>query len=180
MSTTLTNEQFEKLINSINELGSFSIIDLVTLLIALSSLLVALAAAIFTMHQRDVARRAEKLAIHTELLEILWYLKKYSGSIDSDANIHFKRLQKLRSASETIFSTEAKEFIDGLLDKMHQMPVRKKAYENEITPEEARILEGFGVDPNIHDTLAIQYMETKNYFSREAFTAFETLFTIKA
>jgi len=180
LSTNLTDQQLDKIITAINELGAFSVTDAVTLLLAFSSLIIALAAALFTKHQRDVARRAERLAIHTELLEILWYLKSYSGAIDSDADIHFKRLQKLRSASESIFSSAAKEFIDGLLEKMHSLPTRKKAYENEITPEAAALLEGLGVDPNIHEALAIQYMETRTYFSRGAFDEFERLFPIKA
>jgi len=180
LSTTLTNEQFERLINSINELGSFSVIDLVTLLIALSSLLVALAATIFTMHQRNVALRAEKQVIHAEILEILWYLKKYNGTIDSDCDTHFKRLQKLSSASAAIYSNDAKEFIDGLLNKILKMPTLKRAYENEITPEAANYLESLGVDPNIHEALGIEYIETKNYFNKEVFTAFEELFAVKA
>lgn len=180
MNTNLTDEQFDKIITSINEINAFSMMDAVTLLLAFTSVIIALVAAAFTKHQRDVARRAEKLAIHTELLEILWYLKAYNGTIVPDADIHFKRLQKLRSASESIFSKAAKEFIDGLLEKMHSLPVGKTAYENEITPEAAKVLERFGVDPNIHDTLAIQYMETRTYFSRNVFEEFEALFPIKA
>lgn len=176
----MTDVQLDKIISAVNELGNFSIKDGVTLVLALSSLVIAVAAAIFTKHQRDVARRAEKLAIHTELLEILWYLKRYSGDLDSDADMHFKRLQKLKSASESVFSKAAKEFIDGLLEKMHSLPACKKAYENEITPEAARLLEGLGVDPNIHDTLGIQYMETRTYFSNKAFVEFEKLFPTKA
>ena len=180
LNTTLTNEQFERLINTINDLGSFSVIDLVTLLIALSSLLVALAATVFTMHQRNIALRAEKQVFHAELLEILWYLKKYNGTIDSDCDIHFKRLQILSSASATIYSDEAKEFIDGLLDKIMKMPTLKRAYENEITPEAARFLESLGVDPNIHESLAIEYIDMKSYFNNDAFTAFKELFPVKA
>lgn len=120
------------------------------------------------------------MMIHRELLEVLWYLKGYNGVPEPETEVHFKQLQKLRSIAESAFSSEAKKFIDDLLGKIQSLPTQKNAYKNEVTPEVAAILEGLGVDPNIHDFMGIQYMEVRNYFSRGAFEEFERLFPVKA
>lgn len=61
MSAILTDQQLDKIIGAINEVGAFSVTDAVTLSLALTSLVVALAAARFTMHQRDVVAEGRKV-----------------------------------------------------------------------------------------------------------------------
>lgn len=177
-STAITNEQISQIVVAINKLGDPSIIDYATLIIAALSFIIAIAAAAYSKHQRDVARRSEKQAIHTELLDILYYLKGYNGELDENAGINFKKLQKLKTIAESVFSIKARKFIEGALQKMHDMPARKNAYEKGVSKEAAELYEALGIDPNIHDALGIEYMNLKIYFSKKAFEEFEELFSV--
>lgn len=178
--STITDGNLKDLVLAIQALAQPSIIDYAPLLLAVLSTLIALAAAAYARHQRNISVRAEKQAIHIELLDILYYLKNYSGELDSAADIIFKRLQKLKTISEAAFSKEARRFIENVLTKMHNMPSRKKAYENGVSKEAEELYNALGIDANIHDSLGIEYMNIKVYFSKEAFEEFEKHFSVNA
>ena len=61
---------------------------------------------------------------------------------------------------------------------MHDMPVRYSAYLEGSSEEEAKDLEAIGIDPNIHDALACQYFESRDFFQNTAFSEFERLFPV--
>jgi len=168
----------ELLIEAVNGLGKPKLTDFATLGIALISLVISLVALSFAKNQRDISKRAERLGIHTELLDILHYLKHYNGPSDEVAEEYFRRLLKLKAISQSAYSTEASSFINTVLTKMHDMPVRYSAYQEGISEEAAKALEAIGVDPNIHDAFACQYFELKEFFQKTAFAEFERLFPV--
>ena len=178
--STISSGNLNDLILAIKELGQPSIIDYATLLLVVLSTFIALAAAAYTKHQRNISARAEKQAIHVELLDILYYLKSYNGEPDSATDMIFKRLQKLRTISEAAFSKEARKFIENILTKINDMPSRKMAYENGVSKEAEELYNALGIDPNIHDSLGIEYMNIKVYFSKKAFEDFEEHFSVNA
>ncbi|MCG9754541.1 hypothetical protein L1D40_04760 [Shewanella insulae] len=168
----------ELLIEAVNNLGKPKLTDFATLGIALISLVISWVALRFTKNQRDISQRAERLEIHTELLDILHYLKHYNGSCDEASEEYFRRLLKLKAISKSAYSEEASTFINTVLTNMHDMPVRYSAYLKEVSEETAKALEAMGIDPNVHDALACQYFELKRFFQKTAFVEFERLFPV--
>ena len=168
----------ELLVAALNNLGNPKITDFATLVTALISLVISLVALRFAKGQRDISQRAERIKIHTELLDILYYLKHYNGSCDDSSEKYFKRLLKLQAIAKSAYSDDASNFINTVLTNMHNMPVRYSAYLNEATEEKTKDLEAIGVDPNIHDALACEYFELKRFFQKTAFVEFERLFAV--
>lgn len=168
----------ELLIEAVKNIGKPKLTDFATLGIALVSLLISFIALHFTKNQRDISQRSERLEIHTELLDILHYLKHYNGSCDEASEEHFRRLLKLKAISKSAYSEDASEFINTVLTNMGDMPVRYSAYLEEVSQDTAKVLEAMGIDPNVHDALACQYFELKRFFQKTAFVEFERLFPI--
>jgi len=86
----MTDQQFQLLINAIGK--SISISDWLTLGVSIASLVVALAAMLFSRQQKNVSIRKEKYEIYTEILEILYFLKTYNGEITDNSEAYFKKL----------------------------------------------------------------------------------------
>lgn len=168
----------ELLTEAIISLGKPKLTDFATLVIASASLFISLVALRFTKNQKDISQRAERLEIHTELLDILHYLKQYNSSCDEASDEHFRRLLKLKAISKSAYSKEASKFINTVLSKMHDMPVRYSAYLEGISEETAKALEAIGIDRNVHDALICQYFELKEYFQKTTFVEFERLFPV--
>ena len=172
----MTDQQFQLLINAIGK--SISISDWLTLGVSIASLVVALAAMLFSRQQKNVSIRKEKYEIYTEILEILYFLKTYDGEITDNSEAYFKKLISLKAITGKAFSKNAETFIQDLLTKMHDIPVRKNAYESELPEDHRKVLENFGVDPNVHDALAVEYTNIRSFFNKGAFEKFETLFEL--
>tara|TARA_R110001583_G_C5620459_1_gene406226 strand:+ start:1325 stop:1822 length:498 start_codon:yes stop_codon:yes gene_type:complete len=164
--------------SALKVLTSESLNDWATLVLSLVSLVIAFAAAVFTKNQRDVSVRAEKYRFYVELLEILYFLKSYDGEITPRSESSFKQLLIMKSISSKVFSDTAGEFIDQILKKMVDIPVRKSAYEQGVSKEAEELYEKLGIDSNIHDALAIQYIEIRSFFSKDAFENFERIFKL--
>jgi hypothetical protein len=166
------------LIEAVNNLGKPKLTDFTILVIALISLFISLIALRFTKKQKDISQRAERLEIHTELLDILHYLKHYNGPCDNTSDKYFRRLLKLKVISKSVYSEEASKFIDTVLTNMQDIPTRYSAHLEEVPEEMVKTLELLGIDPNYHDALACQYFDLKRFFKKHAFTEFERLFPV--
>lgn len=171
-------EQLELLVKAVNDLGEKSIVDWVSLCLAITSVVIAIMAVWFTKNQRDISRRAERQSVYLDVLNILFFLKSYDGSISDESEKNFKKLQKTRAIVHAVFDKEAYDFINELLDKMYNIPARKSAFEEGVSEESAKIYEQLGIDPNIHDALAIEYTQYREYFRKGSFTDFERIFKI--
>lgn len=177
------NSEIGNISQAIQALAEPRFIDYVSLSVAIAStvvagvsLFIAVKALRYAREQKNIAERAERASISIELLEILQSLKQYSGEISDDIDGTFKRLQKLKVRSLYVVSADGNAFIDEILKKIHDMPPRKAAYENEATEEQVKFYESFGLDSNAHDALGVEYFEYKRFFQKEVFSRYQNLF----
>jgi hypothetical protein len=167
-----------QIVQAINKLASPRFIDFVTLSIAFVSLLIASAAMKYTKNQKNIQSRSEQYELYVDVLNILYFLKHYTGEVTEESNAVFKKLLRLKIIIKSAFSDDAATLITDIISKMDELQLKKHAYEAEVTPQAAALLEAVGIDPNIHDAMGIQYMEIRQYFKKDSFSNFEKLFVL--
>jgi hypothetical protein len=174
----INNPDAIAIVDAINKLGEKTSSDYVTLFLAITSVAIALLAACFTKHQRDISSRAEKYKIYSEVLDILYFLQKYDGILTEKSKYNFMKLLEIRSLVKAVFSEDAKQFLIQITNNMRDLQTKKGAYEEEVKPEFKAAYESLGIDPNIHDACGVQYLEIREYFKKQAFVDFEKNFVI--
>lgn len=170
--------EVEQIVEAINNQGQFGTTDFVTMAIAACSIFVAVASVIIASNQKNISKRAERLSIHTELFDILHYLKNYNGACDDKSDEYYKRLQKLKAVSESAYTKEAGSFIDELLTEMHKMPTRYAAHIEGVDEIDVKVLEKYGLNPKIAGLHSEEYIKLKKYFKSTTFEKFESLFPV--
>ncbi|WP_025539109.1 hypothetical protein [Vibrio parahaemolyticus] len=180
----------EEVVTAINNAALPRAIDYVTLCVAGASLLTAVAsliaarfATIYTREQKNIAQRAERNQITSELFDCLHIVRKFNGSnLDDELLDHtFKRLQKLqlKACDKELFSSESHAFISKVLKIVHEMRTMQNLHEDNADDALREFLNNFGVEVTVEqlqEKFRTDYMEARYFLQKQAFSEFEELF----